>query len=335
MQAPGFWSLPRKAPGAVARLLAPVSSVWTVLARRRISRPGVRVGVPVLCVGNLTAGGAGKTPTVMALLGRLAERGIAVAVVSRGHGGSLTGPVRVDPRLHGAAEVGDEPLMLAALAPVWIGRDRAAAARAAVEGGAQAILLDDGFQNPALLKDLSLVVVDAGFGFGNGRVMPAGPLREPLVEGLARADMVLAIGSGIERAALRATWPELGALPMVEGELRPLATGMPWAGLRVLAFAGIGRPEKFFATLRGLGADVVAARAFGDHAPYSAQILARLAADARRAGAQLVTTEKDAARLPREMLRQILVLPVRLEVMDWSGLDARLAALGLGADREA
>lgn len=335
MQAPGFWSRPRAAPGGAARLLAPLSAVWAAAARWRIARPGIRPGVPVICVGNLTAGGAGKTPTVMALIARLAARGVGVAVVSRGHGGSLPGPVRVDPRVHLAAEVGDEPLMLAALAPVFIGRDRAAAARAAVAGGAQAILLDDGFQNPALAKDLSLVVVDAGFGFGNGRVMPAGPLREPLAAGLARADIVLAIGSGAERAALREAWPELGALPVEEGELRPLATGMPWAGLRVLAFAGIGRPGKFFATLRALGAEVVGTRAFGDHAPYPPQILARLVADAARAGAQLVTTEKDAARLPREMLRQVLVLPVRLEVADWAGLDARLAALGLGSDREA
>ena len=335
MQAPGFWSRPREAPGAAARLLAPLSAVWAAAARRRIARPGIRPGVPVLCVGNLTVGGAGKTPTVMALLARLAARGVTAAVVSRGHGGSLPGPVQVDPRRHSAAEVGDEPLMLAALAPVFIGRDRAAAARAAVGAGAQAILLDDGFQNPALVKDLSLVVVDAGFGFGNGRVMPAGPLREPLAAGLARADLILAIGSGPERAALRAAWPELGALPMVEGALRPLATGMPWAGLRVLAFAGIGRPEKFFATLRALGAEVVATRAFCDHAPYPPQILARLLADAGRAGAQLVTTEKDAARLPREMVRQVLVLPVRLDVADWASLDARLAALGLGSDRAA
>lgn len=135
MQAPAFWSRPREAPGAAATLLAPLSAVWAAAARRRIARPGIRPGVPVICVGNLTVGGAGKTPTVMALLGRLAARGVTAAVVSRGHGGSLTGPVRVDPRLHGAAEVGDEPLMLAALAPVFVGRDRAAAARAAVEAG--------------------------------------------------------------------------------------------------------------------------------------------------------------------------------------------------------
>lgn len=328
MRAPRFWANQPARPGLAARLLAPLAALWTLATRRRLARgPGARVGVPVVCVGNLTAGGSGKTPTVIALLGRLAARGIAAHVVTRGHGGSLEGPVRVDERRHRAAEVGDEPLLLAAFAPVWVGRDRAAAARAAAEAGAQAIVMDDGFQNPDLARDLSIIVVDAGFGFGNGRVMPAGPLREPVAAGLARADLVLAIGPPDERARFRAAWPAVARLPLAEGSLAPLPTGMDWAGLRALAFAGIGRPEKFFATLRGVGAEVVATRSFGDHEPFDARILARLEADARGLGAQLVTTEKDAARLPVAFRPRVLVLPVRLEIADWSAIDAALSAL--------
>ncbi len=319
MRAPAFWGRP---PGALAAVLAPLAAVWAAASRMRMRRPGARVGVPVICVGNLTVGGAGKTPTVAHLAGVLAARGVAAHVVSRGPGGALVGPVRVDARLHGAGEVGDEPLLLAAFAPVWVAKDRAAGARAAVAAGAQAVLLDDGFQNPGLIKDLSVLVVDAGFGFGNGRVMPAGPLREPVAAGLARAQLVVLIGPGAAPAGL-------GGVPLVEARLAPLATGMDWAGLRAFAFAGIGRPGKFFATLRGLGAEVVAAREFADHAVYPARLLARLAAEARAAGAQLVTTEKDAVRLPAAFRTQVLVVPVRLEIAAPAALEAALARAGL------
>ncbi|MBP7002484.1 tetraacyldisaccharide 4'-kinase [Amaricoccus sp.] len=329
MRQPAFWARPPAAPGLAARLLAPLALIWTAVTRRRLRRPGARVGVPVICVGNLTVGGAGKTPTVAALVELLAARGLAAHVVSRGHGGSLPGPERVDPRRHGAAEVGDEPLLLAAVAPVWIGRDRAAAARAAVAAGAQAVVLDDGFQNPALAKDLSIVTVDAGFGFGNGRVVPAGPLREPVADGLGRADLVLAIGPEAARDRLRAGWPALAARPALAGEVLPLATGMDWRGLRALAFAGIARPEKFFATLRGLGAEVVATRSFDDHAAFAPRLLARLEGEARGLGAQLVTTEKDAVRLPEAFRRRTLVVPVRLRLVDPAPLVAALERLGL------
>ena len=333
MRAPRFWGNPPARPGLGARLLAPLAAIWTWETRRRLARStGARVGVPVICVGNITAGGSGKTPTVIALLMRLGERGIAAQVVTRGHGGSLGGeePVRVDERRHRADEVGDEPLLLAAFAPVWVGRDRAAAARAAETAGAQAIVMDDGLQNPDLARDLAIVVVDAAFGFGNGRVMPAGPLREPVSDGLSRAGLVLVIGPEEERARFRADWPAVERLPVVEARLEPLATGMDWAGLRTLAFAGIGRPEKFFASLRGAGADVVATRSFDDHEPFAPRLLARLDAEARALGAQLVTTEKDAARLPAAFRSRVLVLPVRLAFDDPAPLDAALAAIGLG-----
>jgi tetraacyldisaccharide 4'-kinase len=335
MRAPRFWGNPPDRPGLAARLLAPAAALWTGVARHRQRRAlPVRLGLPVLCVGNLTAGGAGKTPTVIALVERLRARGIAVHVVSRGHGGSLEGPVRVE-RGHKASEVGDEPLLLSAFAPVWVGRDRAAAARAAEAAGATVVVMDDGFQNPGITKDLSIVVADAGFGFGNGRVMPAGPLREPVADGLARADLLLAIGAAEDRADFRAAWPEVDAVRALDGRIAPLRTGMDWRGLRVMAFAGIGRPAKFFASLRELGAELVAAEAFPDHAPYDRKLLVRLEADARRLRAQLVTTEKDAVRLPRAFRPKVLVLPVRLEIVDWGPIDTALYGFGLGAPSKA
>ncbi|MSU90719.1 tetraacyldisaccharide 4'-kinase [Rhodobacteraceae bacterium 2CG4] len=313
-----------------ARALAPAAALWAALTARRVARPPkLRPGVPVICVGNLTAGGTGKTPVVSALLEHFAERGIAAHALSRGYGGSLPGPVRVDPAAHTAAEVGDEPLLLAGFGPAWVARDRAAGAAAAEAAGARVIVLDDGFQNPDLAKDLSLLVVDAEAGFGNGRVIPAGPLREPVAAGLARADLVLLLGPAPARARVLAQWPQLRAVPLAEGSLQPLPTGMSWPGLRCLAFAGIGRPGKFFASLRATGAEVVATRAFPDHAAYSRAVVERLLREAAALGAQPVTTEKDAVRLPADLRPQVLTLPVRLALAERGALDAALGALAL------
>ncbi|MDG4646825.1 tetraacyldisaccharide 4'-kinase [Roseibacterium sp. SDUM158017] len=325
MRAPAFWYRP---PGLAASLLSPLGAIYAAGTRRRLARgPRARAGVPVVCIGNINAGGTGKTPTAIALVERLTARGVAVHVVTRGHGGSLEGPVRVEERRQVAAEVGDEALLLAAFAPTWVAKDRLAGARAAVADGARAIVLDDGFQNPALAHDLSIVVVDAARGFGNGRVLPAGPLREPVQRGIARADFVLAIGAAEAQSRFAERHGREVSRPLLRGRLEPLQTGLPLAGLPVLAFAGIGHPEKFFATLRDMGAELRATHALSDHQPLSDALMTRMLREAASLGAQVVTTEKDAVRLAPALRPRVMTLPVRLRIDDWSALDAALDQL--------
>lgn len=323
LRAPGFWW---RRPGVLARLLAPLGWLYAAGTARRLRQVGYLPAVPVICVGNLVAGGAGKTPTVIALIERLVARGHAVQVVSRGYGGSLEGPVQVSAR-HRAAEVGDEPLLLSAFAPVWVAKDRAAGVKAAESAGARVILLDDGFQSPAVVPSLRVLVADAARGFGNGRCIPAGPLREPVAVGMARADMLLTIGA--DQSGFDTIWGGAVTVPWLRGELRPLRMGMDWQGQRVLAFAGIADPGRFFATLAAEGAVVVRGEALGDHEMLSETLLRRLSAEAFAACAQLVTTEKDAARLPEAWRAKVLTLVVRLQVGDWAPLDAAFERLGL------
>jgi tetraacyldisaccharide 4'-kinase len=316
----------------IRALLTPVSWIWAAVTARRIARTTPEdVGVPVICVGNLTMGGVGKTPVVRALAERLAARGLAVHLLSRGYGGRLEGPVRVDPALHGAADVGDEPLMMAAEFPVWVARDRAAGAKAAAAAGAQVIVMDDGHQNPSLKKALSLVVVDGetrgeDWPFGDGGVFPAGPMREPLAAGLARADAVLVLLPG----DLPHADPELTALlrgpPLLAGHLQP--TSAPPAGPQV-GFAGIGKPWKVAASLKAAGCDLADFAPFPDHAAYSDATLKALADRAAVFGAGLVTTEKDWVRLPPAWRAKVTAWPVKAVFDDPSALDALLVKVGL------
>ncbi len=327
MRAPDFWT----EGGALAQALAPLGAAYAGVGslRRALARP-VTVPVPVVCVGNLVTGGAGKTPVALALLGALRDRGETPHALTRGYGGREAGPLRVDPARHDAARVGDEALLLARAAPTWVARDRPAGAKAAVAAGASFVVMDDGFQNPSLKKDLSILVVDGSYGFGNGRVVPAGPLREPLARGLARADAVVVVGeaAGDLEQTLGTGRPVLGA------DLAPAGGAESLRGRKLVAFAGIGRPEKFFASLRDLGAELAETHGFADHHAYRPGEVAELVARAQALGAALVTTEKDAVRLPPDRLSEIQVLAVNLAWRDPAAIDRLLEPL-LGKTRTA
>ncbi len=320
MRAPEFWHHP--SGGWAGAMLAPFGAAYGALTRlRSIGVTPWHAPVPVICVGNLTVGGAGKTPTVLALAERLRANGLSVACLSRGYGGRLRGPVPVDTARHMAADVGDEPLLHARAAPTWVARDRRDGARAAIAEGADIVLLDDGLQNPALHKHLSLVVIDSGYGFGNGRMLPAGPLREPIARGLARAQAVVLIGGA--NAAVTAMLPP--ELPVLGARLVPDDAAQALKGRRVAAFAGIGRPEKFAETLRDLGAEITSLTPFADHHPYSEDEARRLIEAARSAGAIPVTTAKDFVRLPESARPLVTVVDIRLRFDDPAALDRVLA----------
>ena len=303
MKTPSWWN----EDNILSRVMQPLACVYGFAGRmRNTSITPQKMTVPVLCVGNVTAGGTGKTPTVIALAYKWTAMGERPHVISRGYGGSITEMVMVDMTVHTPEDVGDEPLLIARAAPCWVGRNRVDSARAAIARGATVLLMDDGFQNPSLHKDMSIIVVDGGYGFGNGRLIPAGPLREPIEDGLKRAAAVLVIGEDMHEAAA-----QCDDVPVLHATLAPKAT-LP--GKDYIAFAGIGRPQKFYDTLEGLGASLISTHDFPDHHAYAQGELEDLLAEAKEKGATLITTEKDAIKISEPYKASIEVLPVAL---DW------------------
>jgi len=306
IRTPAFW----RHDAWPARLLTPLSAIYGAAAAARCRRAcPTAAPLPVLCVGNLTAGGTGKTPVTIALARRLQARGRTPHLLTRGYGGRIHGPHAVDPAQDDARTVGDEALLLADAAPTWVARDRLAGAMAARAGGADIAILDDGYQNCRIAKTASLVVVDGGYGFGNGRLLPAGPLRESVDSGLTRADAVVLVGEDRVKLA-----PRLRRhCPLIQADLAPGEGRKSIAGKPVVAFAGIGRPEKFFETLTELSCTLLGTHAFGDHHRFREQEVRTLADKAARLGAVLVTTAKDAVRLPASVRDLPRVLEVNLE----------------------
>lgn len=294
MREPAFWYRP---PSWTSQLLRPLAALYGAVAAQRMQRSGINAGIPVFCIGNYHVGGAGKTPTVLALAKLLRELDERPVVLSRGYGGRLRGPVKVDPDSHTAADVGDEPLMMAASLPVVVSRERAEGIALARAQAASVILMDDGFQNPSVVKDASVIVIDGTRGLGNGCVIPAGPLRAPLPPQLARTDALIMVGEGNAAQTIAAELVSRGK-PVLSAHLKPDEASLAaLRGKRALAFAGIGDPGRFFNTLRASGVEVVQTRAFGDHHVFAKDEIDGLVADAGRNGLTLVTTEKDLARL--------------------------------------
>ncbi|NHN85929.1 tetraacyldisaccharide 4'-kinase [Acetobacter musti] len=316
MKPPAFWF---RKPGVLSGLLGSLSWGVARVAARRRAQPGWKAPVPVICCGNLTVGGTGKTTMVSDLAQRLRGRGLAVHILTRGYGGRAGRngvPVRVDAGVHTAADVGDEPLLLARTAPCWVGADRAASARAAVAAGADCLLMDDGFQNPGLHKDISLLLVDGATGFGNGCVLPAGPLREDLRAGLRAADAVIVTGDkagpGLTAVIAGALRPDV---PLLRAGLVMEAAADGLSGQRVIAFAGLARPSKFFDALRARGVTPVHCEPFPDHHMFRRAELERLKRMAAEMSAELVTTPKDAVRLPDDFVQHVKVVGVSV---DWT-----------------
>jgi tetraacyldisaccharide 4'-kinase len=308
MRPPAFW----QRDGVLPRLLAPLASITAAVTARRMARPGWRAPVPVICCGNATVGGAGKTTLALDLGARFSARGVAVAFLTRGYGGRVSGTRQVA-RADSAALVGDEALLLADIAPTFVGPDRKAAAAAAIAAGARLLIMDDGLQNPSLAKSFSFLVVDGISGFGNGRVLPAGPLREPVGAAAARCRAAVLIGQ--DRSGASASLPP--DMTVLRADLHATAD---LSGQRVLAFAGIGRPEKFFDSLRAAGAELAACRRFPDHHAFRDQEIQVLLDEAARLGVSAVTTPKDAVRLEAGVRDKVGVVGVRLVWRDEAAL---------------
>ena len=317
MIAPAFWD--RRPPTPTARLLAPLGAIYGAATAWRMGRRGQAAPVPVICVGNFVAGGAGKTPAAIEIAKLLRRAGERPAFLSRGYGGARRAEtLAVDANIHDAAFVGDEPLLLARIAPCFVGVDRVASARAACEAGASVLVLDDGLQNSALAKDFVFVVSDAQYGFGNGLCVPAGPLRAPLRAQARHVSAAIEIG-----APGPVDWlgPHLPGRPHFRARLEADAVAASaFVGRPVYAFAGIARPEKFFATLKTIGANVVKTAAFADHQAFDPRRLSAILEESSRRSLTPVTTEKDWVRLPSEFKNRIDVLPVKLRFEEPRGV---------------
>jgi tetraacyldisaccharide 4'-kinase len=322
MREPAFWHAPSSWK---SHLLRPLGALYGAIAAQRLQRKGFDAGVPVLCVGNYHVGGAGKTPTVLALAKILRELDETPVVLSRGYGGRLRGPVMVDPARHSATDVGDEPLMLSSYLPVAVSRERINGVALARSQRASVILMDDGFQNPSIAKDASLIVIDSDRGLGNGFVFPAGPLRAPLSPQLARTDALIVVGVGAASDAVADAAAAREAL-VLSAHLQPDASSLAaLRGKRAFAFAGIGDPQRFFRTLRAAGIEVARERSFADHHRFSDAEIENLMAEAKADGLTLVTTEKDFARLRGgsgmpALMREIVPFKVALEFADVASL---------------
>jgi len=316
MRDPAFWW---RKPGLCSALLVPLAVGYGAIAARRMSKAGARPGIPVLCVGNFTLGGAGKTPTTIAIARMLSGAGERVFCLSRGYGGSLAGPKLVDVHADTAARVGDEALLLARAAPTIIARDRVMGAELTRAKGASVVVMDDGLQNGSIAKDFTLAVVDGRRGIGNGAVFPAGPLRAPLAAQLARSDALLVVGDDSGAGAVISAAAARG-LPVLHGRLVPDAAAVTaLKPHKVLAFAGIGDPDKFFATVAAAGIAIAAKKSFPDHHTYTAEEAAELVMDCEHDSLTLLTTEKDHVRMTGNPALSALharaqVLPVTMQV---------------------
>jgi len=309
VRAPEFW---HNKGGIISFVLSPFGWIYgAITSMRAAAKPTWAAPIPVICIGNVVMGGAGKTLVSIDLAERLKAKGQNPHIIMRGYGGSMNAPTKVDLNLHNANDVGDEALLLARTAPTWVGARRADVAKHATEDGASVLIMDDGFQNPSLAKDLSLLVVDAEYGFGNGRVCPAGPLREPIKNAASRAHAVISLGGSLSENVMN--------LPAFVGYTEPTSNATDIHGERVVAFGGIGRPEKFFNSLKAAGAELTETISFPDHHPFSDAEIKNVLAKAKTQNSIAITTEKDFVRIPAALRTDIMSFPVRLR---WEQADA-------------
>jgi len=328
MRAPAFWYRPPDRPGMAARVLTPLGWITAKLRSRHPSDPKpLALPVPVICMQRLTSGESAMVPAVIALVQHLEHQGRRAVVACKAGRMRQQEALEVDPARHRAEDVGDDAMLLAAFTKVWVARDATSAAHSAARAEAVVIILEEGRGPRVLSPDIQIIVVDAIEGFGNGLCRPAGPLREPLASALGGADLLLSIGPKKAQKVFKAHWANAITGPHLRGQLQPLETGMDWQGAALLAFTGAGTPEAFFATLRGLGATLLRAEALETHQPLTRTLMTRLDGEAIALGAQLVTTERDAVRLPLEFRQKVLTLPLRLQIENTALLDHVLAEL--------